>query len=209
MSRTTQYKTGLDEVGRGPIAGPITVGCVALPTKYTWTYFKKLHTAGSVPPLRDSKKLTEKQRKLWYLWITKQTDIMWSVASVSAAQIDKMGIVKAGNTAATNALKGASRTANVRRLDLPTFAVSLDRGLMLPADIEQTSYTKGDERFVEIALASIMAKVTRDRYMCRLDKVHKMYSFASNKGYGSKAHYTALKSHGLTKMHRKSFVHCA
>jgi ribonuclease HII len=141
--------------------------------------------------------------------VDNQTDIVWSVASVSAAIIDKMGIVKAGNTAATNALKGASRTANVRRLDLRTFAVSLDRGLMVPSDIEQRSYTKGDERFVEIALASIMAKVTRDRYMCRLDKKYKMYSFASNKGYGSKAHYTALKSHGLTKMHRKSFIHCA
>jgi ribonuclease HII len=72
MSRTTQYKIGLDEVGRGPIAGPITVGCVALPTKYTWTYFKKLQSTGALPPLRDSKKLSENQRELWYLWITKQ-----------------------------------------------------------------------------------------------------------------------------------------
>lgn len=207
LGKYAKYKIGLDEVGRGPIAGPITVGCVALPNTYTWAYFKKLEKKGVVPTLRDSKKLTAKQREVWYEWVTAQREIVWSVASISAQQIDTVGIVGAGNRAADTVYVKVLSTMSPGLRSNKNLIVSLDKGLCLKNCRQQKSYVKGDEQFVEIALASILAKVTRDRYMQAVDKKYKMYGFAANKGYGSKAHYVALHSHGLSKVHRRSFIH--
>lgn len=205
------YTIGLDEVGRGPIAGPVTVGCVALPKKYTWGYFAKLHARGLVPPLRDSKKLTVRQREEWYAWVRTHGTVVWAVSSRTSLQIDIRGITTAANSAADTAYRKCLAHLNgsdfLTKSEASAVPVVLDHGLSVASAYKQTMHTKGDERFVVIALASIMAKVTRDRYMQTVDKSFPMYSFATNKGYGSKAHYTALYRHGLCKEHRASFIH--
>lgn len=207
------YRVGLDEVGRGPLAGPVTVGCVFLPVRYTPSLFRKLEKVGTAPPLRDSKQLTEKQREAWYTWVKSQKDIMWAVASNTAQVIDRKGIVLAANKAAdkafVNATKGYVKNIEHKKVWPPysVASVRLDYGLRASVAGNQTMHKKGDEKYPEIALASIMAKVTRDRYMQKVDKEVPMYCFAQNKGYGSLVHRTAIISHGLSKYHRASFVH--
>lgn len=181
---------GIDEVGRGPIAGPITVGAVCIPRTLTWK---------QVRGLRDSKKLSPTQRVEWYKWVQQQNDIQWSVASVSASRIDTIGIAVAGNEAARAALKKL-------HVDTRLVEVRLDYGLKVEAIWKQRAIVKGDEREVAIALASIMAKVTRDAYMTRIIKKFPGYDFENHKGYGTKAHYERVKKNGLCTLHRKSFL---
>ncbi len=181
---------GIDEVGRGPIAGPIAVGAVALPfSQNEWRYWEGL---------RDSKKLSERQREVWYSRIQKES-LRHAVAQVSAAVIDEKGITYAARLAVKRAIE---------RLELsPQEAqVILDKNLQAPVAWEQEEFVKGDERFPAIALASIAAKVTRDRYMCRMHARHPQYGFNQHKGYGTKLHYEALRTYGSAEIHRKSFL---
>ncbi len=181
---------GIDEVGRGPIAGPIAVGVVALPcSQNEW-----IHWEG----LRDSKKLSEKQREEWYARIKKES-LHYAVAQVSAAIIDEKGITHAARLAVKRAIE---------RLDLSPHEarVMLDKNLQAPAVWEQEEFVKGDERFPVIALASIAAKVTRDRYMRRIHAQDERYGFDQHKGYGTKLHYAALRTFGPAAIHRKSFL---
>ncbi len=185
-----RYIVGIDEVGRGPLAGPITVGVVCMPEDMTWKAF---------PKLKDSKQLSEQLRREWYLYIRAHKKLRAAVASVSAATIDRIGIVAAGNLAARRALA----QLNVKPAEC---IVQLDRGLVVGEEWRQESYIKGDERFPAIALASIYAKVTRDRYMTRISKKYPQYGFDVHKGYGTRKHYAAIRTHGTSEHHRKYFL---
>lgn len=180
---------GIDEVGRGPLAGPITVGVVCVPVTFSW---KECHD------LKDSKQLTEAMRNRWYQWIKRHPSIRASVSSVSAKEIDRIGIVAAGNLAARRALKKL-------KLSPKTAVIQLDYGLVVGTQWKQTAYIKGDERFPAIALASIYAKVTRDTYMTRIARQFPQYGFEVHKGYGTKKHRMSIKKSGISSLHRKTF----
>lgn len=205
-----QYLVGVDEVGRGPLAGPVAVGAVCIHLKHQ----KKLEQWGR--GFRDSKKLTARARQGWMVKIKeakKDGLLEYSVAFVSSRAIDKKGIVLSIRTALEKALEvvnylgpsSATVTEDGPRCD--EVRVLLDGGLRAPSHYKnQKTIIKGDEKELVIALASIVAKVTRDAYMVKLGKKYPAYGFEKHKGYGTRAHYTAIKRHGVTPHHRKSFL---
>lgn len=184
-----RYIVGIDEVGRGPLAGPITVGVVCIPAHHTWRHYRGL---------RDSKKLTERMREEWFNKIRSYDDVRISVASISAKTIDAIGIAQAGNRAARHALKKIGVAPH-------ECVVQLDYGLAVEKRWNQRAYVKGDERFPAIALASICAKVTRDAYMKKMARVYPCYKFDIHKGYGTAMHRALIKGNGMSTLHRKSF----
>jgi len=188
---------GIDEVGRGPIAGPVAVGAFYLSGKIKHPIWN-----GKPVPLRDSKKLTRIQREIWYSHIEllrKEGKCDFAVAMVPAKMIDRSGIAPAIRSALARALSAVSSDAKCMIL--------LDGGLKAPAEFKkQKTIIKGDEKEPAISLASIAAKVTRDRHMFRQAKKHPEYAFERHVGYGTKAHYAAIKKHGLSDLHRRSFL---
>lgn len=227
---TIKYLVGIDEVGRGPLAGPVAV-CSFIMIDDSFmnessiiglAYGKKL------PKLRDSKKLSKKQREEWfeYLKVAKTEGFCNFVVSfVSPENIDKFGIAKCIQKALNESLKKvASQTLpNFSRftpkgpytdknleesVSLSSFQVFLDGGLKAPAEyVNQETIIRGDELHPVISLASIVAKVTRDNLMTKYAKEYREYGFEKHSGYGTKAHYDAIKKHGVTPIHRKSFLH--
>jgi ribonuclease HII len=189
MSRI-KFVLGIDEVGRGPLAGPVGVGVVAVSSSFDT---KKLEG------IRDSKKLSETQRNEWYNKLRAMKDLEYQVAMVHSKTIDTVGIVPAVQLATKRALQ---------RLELnpSTCKVLLDGGLRAPnAYGNQTTIIKGDATEPLISAASILAKVTRDRYMVRDAKKYPAYGFEQHKGYGTKAHVSAIRRHGLSELHRETF----
>jgi len=214
-----KYIIGIDEVGRGPIAGPVAVGAFLMPIEFNnWNYWNdegNRTLPGSVLfPLHDSKKLTEKRREEWFSFLNTdnievQPRCSYSVKMVSASSIDRNGIVPAIqtalNTALAEVLKNVATEPYSQGLPLRV-EVLLDGGLHAPEEFEnQKTIIKGDEKEPAIALASIVAKVTRDRYMCKQAKKFTEYNFEKHKGYGTKAHIEAVKKYGLSELHRKTF----
>lgn len=181
---------GIDEVGRGPLAGPVVVACVALPDN--------TDLANSGLPLRDSKKLTEKQRHAWCVWIKSRKEIKYAVARSAPTTIDKINISQAANRAAYRAYKKVTGNSNTPAL--------LDAGIKLPKAVPQKAIVKGDEKIPAITLASILAKVARDAFMERMHKRYPAYNFKGNKGYGTAEHIQALKRHGPCLPHRLTFI---
>lgn len=198
---------GIDEVGRGPLAGPVVVACVALPSSFLLTTKNyKLKTSLKTPcPLRDSKKLTEKQRTAWYAWIKKQPSIKYTSARCTPRTIDIINITKAANCAAERAYQKLLTLLPLKTNNYKLKTL-LDAGLRLPKHITQKSIIKGDEKIPAIALASILAKVARDAYMERMHKRYPHYSFNKNKGYGTATHIKTLKRHGPCPLHRLTFI---
>ncbi len=193
----THVVVGVDEAGRGPLAGPVSVGIVVSSPKGVLQIIKS-----SPIELRDSKKLTKKGREIWYDHIEKckeQGFCDYAVAMTPAIYIDKHGITKAAQRCVDTAFK---------KLNLnPKVKVLLDAGLRPPKGYENyIVMEKGDEREAVIALASIMAKVTRDRYMEKMSKKFPEYAFERNMGYGTKRHLKALEKNGETILHRKTFL---
>jgi len=187
---------GIDEVGRGPLAGPVTVGaCVLLDLK------KILMNAPA--PLRDSKQLSKAQREVWCVYLKQCSKNGWcsfAVSSVSSAQIDRIGIAPAIRRALTSSL-------NKLALDSSTCKVFLDGGLKAPAQYRyQQTIIKGDSLVPAISLASIVAKVHRDRYMYRMARRYPVYGFDRHVGYGTSAHRAILRIHGTSPIHRVSFL---
>ena len=175
---------GIDEVGRGPLAGPVMAGAVILPKDCEILY------------INDSKKLSEKKREELYDIITDRA-LAWAVGEASHERIDEINIL--------NATYEAMRTAIASLDQTPTLL--LNDAVTIPGiSIKQVPIIKGDAKSVSIAAASIVAKVTRDRLMTELDEKYPGYGFASNKGYGSAAHIAALKEMGPCPIHRKSFI---
>ena len=179
------YIAGVDEVGRGPLAGPVVAAAVILPQDF------------DVLGIDDSKKLSPKKREELFE-VIKEKALAWSVGWVGPERIDEINILEATKEAMTQAVQGLSLQPDHVLID-GNFTV---RALALP----QTAIVKGDANSTSIAAASILAKVTRDRYMEEMDSVYPGYAFASNKGYGTKAHYDGLKAQGPTPIHRKTFI---
>ncbi|MEK7566246.1 MAG: ribonuclease HII [Patescibacteria group bacterium] len=204
MAKSKNYLIGIDEVGRGPLAGPVTVAAVLLTANLKTYKLKNLKT-----PLRDSKKLNPKQRKIWFYFIKKQK-IPYAVANVFPKTIDKINISKAANLAATKVL--GKLITNNRQLTTDNLKILLDGGLKVNPNPKTKKFKnlktiiKGDEKIPAISLASIIAKVRRDKYMEKMHKKFPQYNFKRHKGYGTEIHYKLLKKNGASKIHRKSFL---
>lgn len=179
-----RYIAGIDEVGRGPLAGPVVTAAVILPRDF------------SLLGVDDSKKLSAKKRDMLFDQI-KEAAICYAIGRREPADIDRINILEATKEAMMDAVNGLS----VRPDHLLIDAVKLPL-----LDIPQTSLIHGDALSVSIAAASILAKVTRDREMEEMAKVWPGYAFESNKGYGTKAHYQGLEAQGLCPIHRRSFL---
>ena len=189
------YTIGIDEVGRGPIAGPVTVAVVLVRNGRSSELFDGI---------RDSKKLSEKKREKWFgvLHNAKQTGyIDYRVASVTAKNIDLFGI----NSSIQSSLNRCLSQLNVEG---PECLVLLDGGLNAPRKFShQRSIIKGDEKENIISAASVIAKVIRDRKMVQYGRQFPEYGFEKHKGYGTKHHFGAVKKYGMTVLHRRSFIH--
>jgi ribonuclease HII len=188
-----KYSLGIDEAGRGPLAGPVAVGAVRVGKSFDKKIFKGI---------KDSKKLSPQKREEWFLRaedLQKAGTLDWAVALVSEKVIDKQGIAPAIRLGMKRCLQKLSANTNDH--------IFLDGGLKLPAEyIFQETIIKGDEKVAVISLASICAKVMRDRYMTKLSKKYPKYGFDIHKGYGTEVHIKAIKKHGASKAHRKSFL---
>ena len=179
------FIAGIDEVGRGPLVGPVVTAAVILPKNF---YDERIN---------DSKKLTEKKRELLYDVIMENA-ISVGIGISSEDVIDEINILNATKRAMLEAVNSLS----VKPEHLLIDAVKLN------TSIPQTSIIKGDAKSESIAAASIIAKVTRDRMMVELDKIHPEYDFKHNKGYGTKKHIEAIRKYGIIKEHRKTFAPC-
>lgn len=195
-----RFVIGIDEAGRGALAGPVSVGAVLYPSDLEWREAFSLITKRGLPRLRDSKQLSPQQRGILYEYITAHGRLRHAHAFVSAESIDTIGIVNAAHEAAALAITDlAIGPARVK--------VLLDAGLRVPTKWQQESFIRGDERIPAIAFASIIAKVTRDRHMEELSESHARYGFEAHKGYGTHAHRLAIRKHGLLPfIHRRTFT---
>lgn len=183
---------GIDEAGRGPLAGPFSVGLVLIKND------RRLDLFG----LRDSKKLSESNREKWFLkikeWESKGL-ITTAHVFVSAKIIDKKGLAYVSRYAVKKLLDKASINPKDAR-------VFLDAGLHAPKEFVQESIVKGDEKIAAISLASIIAKVKRDHFMVRVSKRYPSYQFDVHKGYGTKKHIALIRTEGVTDLHRRVFL---
>ncbi len=182
-----QYKAicGIDEVGRGPFAGPVVAGAVILPKDCSILY------------LNDSKKLSEKKRGELYDVIMEEA-VAVGIGIVGPQRIDEINILQATYEAMRLAIQNLTVSPDILLNDAVTIP-----GITIP----QVPIIKGDAKSLSIAAASVVAKVTRDRLMVEYHKIMPEYGFASNKGYGSKEHQEALKKYGATPIHRRTFIH--
>ncbi len=184
---------GIDEAGRGPLAGPVAVGLVAIPEGFNKKFFKGI---------KDSKQLSAEDRELWYslaLEAKKRRDLDFHVALVSEKVIDRHGISYALRLGIKRCLTALSVTANSQ--------IFLDGALKAPVEFtHQLTVVRGDEKIPIISLASIVAKVTRDRKMVKLSKKFPQFGFHIHKGYGTRGHVSALRQYGTTELHRLSFL---
>ena len=187
-----KYIAGIDEVGRGPLAGPVVSACVVLPEDF------------DVLGVDDSKKLSEKKREELFDKILSKA-LAWGVGMCDNSIIDEINILNATKRAMAQAIANADKAlgencgAHIEHLLID--ALTLDE-----LDLPQTGIIKGDAKSLSIAAASIVAKVTRDRMMVEYAKEYPYYAFESNKGYGTKAHYQGISEHGITPIHRKTFL---
>lgn len=179
------YIAGIDEVGRGPLAGPVCAAAVILPRGF------------AIDEINDSKKISEKKREKLYDVII-DAAVAYSVAFVEPEVIDEINIRRATHRAMQAAVDGLPQAADF---------LLVDGNDKIPFDNVECEYViKGDATYESIAAASILAKVTRDRYMCEADGIYPGYDFAKNKGYGTKSHMEGIRSLGLTPIHRKTFI---
>lgn len=175
---------GVDEAGRGPLAGPVVAAAVILPDDC------------AIEGLNDSKKLTAKKREHFHAMLTVSADIHWGIGQADVAEIDRLNILRATHLAMARAVAALPRKPDHALVDgLPV------RGLTVP----HTALVAGDTLSLSIAAASIIAKVTRDRLMTALDAEYPQYGFARHKGYGVREHLEALRNHGPSPVHRRSF----
>ena len=181
---------GLDEAGRGPLAGPVVAAAVSIIPNYKF----------QIPKLKDSKKLTQKKREEFFKIITKTPNIKWGIGKVSEKVIDKINIFEATKLAMKRAIKSLER-----KLKRKANFLILDGNFKIDLKIPQKSIIRGDEKVLSCAMASIIAKVTRDRIMEKYAKKFPEYGFEKHKGYGTKFHLKMLRKYGPCKIHRRSF----
>lgn len=195
--KTTQFVIGIDEAGRGPLAGPVSISAVLM-TKSQYSKFKRMKVSYG---LKDSKKLTEQQREEWYgkmLEWKKEGLLSFSNSQVSAKEIDRIGIAPAIRKGLRNILRSLDAKEDT--------LILLDGSLFTPERFKnQNTIIKGDELESIISLASIVSKVRRDRKMVDFAKRYKKYGLEIHKGYGTKMHRDCIKKYGLSPIHRKCF----
>jgi ribonuclease HII len=193
IKKKAKFIVGIDEVGRGPLAGPVAVCAFIMPANFN---------AKEFGIIKDSKKLKPQKREEIFARLKelkKEGKVNYSVCYESAKRIDQIGISKAIKNCLSKALKNIKAKPN-------EYLVLLDGGLKAPEEFKnQKTIIKGDEKERAIAFASIAAKVSRDALMCKLAKKYKNYSFEIHKGYGTQKHCEAIKKHGLSDQHRKCF----
>jgi ribonuclease HII len=204
--RGYQVVAGLDEAGRGPLAGPVVATAVSIGN---W----KL-VIGNLKGVRDSKKLSSSQREKLYKTITRCSEIRWGIGIVSEKVIDKINILEATKLAMEKAVKNlvkkirrksSERNLHDRGNFAPTNFLILDGNFKLDLDIPQKSVVKGDQKVFSCAVASILAKVIRDRLMKRYHQKYPQYRFDVHKGYGTQLHFKLLKKYGPCPIHRRTF----
>ncbi len=186
---------GIDEAGRGPLAGPVVVACVMMPRN------------SMIEGVNDSKKVSEKKREKLYDIIIEEA-IAYGVGIIPQEEIDRINILNATKEGLTTAIKEMEKNLKEKGLgfDKPDI-ILVDALTKIDTDhIPYKSIVKGDAKSYSIAAASIIAKVTRDRIMRQWDEVYPMYGFSKHKGYGTAAHIAAIKEYGLCPLHRRSFV---
>lgn len=187
LANNLKYIAGVDEVGRGPLAGPVVIACCVMP----------LGEEDIIQGVNDSKKVSEKNRDILFDKI-KEKAIAYSIEMLDEKAIDELNILNATKKCMIKAIESVNEKL---KLDMVLIdAVKLDVSVPIEPII------KGDAKSYSIACASILAKVTRDRMMVEYDKIYPGYDFASNKGYGSKKHIDALKNIGPCKIHRQTFI---
>ena len=175
---------GVDEAGRGPLAGPVFAGAVILPENYTHEI------------LNDSKKLSEKKRDLVYDDIIKDA-ISWSVGIATEKEIDEINILNATFLAMKRAVEGLSIKPDLAFID----------GNRYPnTGVKEITIVKGDSKCMSVAAASIIAKVSRDRFMLEVAEKYPQYQFEKHKGYGTKLHYEMIEQFGVSEIHRRTFL---
>ena len=189
---TCRFIAGVDEVGRGPLAGPVVAAAVVLPADF------------DVLGVDDSKKVSEKKREQLYDLILEKA-LAYGIAEKDNHVIDEVNILQATKLAMAEAIEKADAMLQERLGEKIDF-VLFDAMEIKAVDKPQVSLIKGDAKSVSIAAASIVAKVTRDRQMVAYHEEYPYYGFDSNKGYGTKAHYAGLEEHGVTPIHRDSFL---
>lgn len=188
---------GLDEAGRGPLAGPVVATAVNIGGGASDNLIRNLK-------VKDSKQLTARQREYFYKLIIKNRNIKWGIGIVSEKIIDKINILEATKLAMAKAIK--SLESKLEEISPPKIDyLILDGNMKLNIDIPQKSIVKGDEKVFSCALASIIAKVIRDRVMIKYHKRYPQYHFHLNKGYGTRFHFRILEKKGPCLIHRKSF----
>ena len=184
MAEGFEVVCGVDEAGRGPLCGPVCAAAVILPLDC------------EIEGINDSKKLSEKKRDMLYD-IIKEKALAYSVVMVDAKTIDEINILQATFKAMREAVGGLSIKADIALID----------GNQKPGlSIEERTLVKGDAKSISIAAASILAKVTRDRYCIEMDEKYPQYQFAKHKGYGTKLHYEMIAEYGICEEHRKTFL---
>ena len=179
-----EYIGGVDEVGRGPLIGPVVAACVVLPKNF------------KLEGLNDSKKLSEKKRDIFYDYI-KENALAYGLGIISPEKIDEVNIYEATKLAMKEAINEVKKQINVEHILIDAMPLELD--------INTTSIIKGDAKSISIAAASVIAKVTRDRMMYELDEKYPEYGFKSHKGYPTKKHVEALNKFGLIEGYRKTY----
>lgn len=183
ISQGKKFVAGIDEAGRGPLAGPVVVASVIMPMD------------NIIEGINDSKKLSEKKRNLLFEKI-KEVAIAYHIEVVDEKVIDQINILNATKLGMKNCIDKLSVVPDVVLID----AVKID------SDVQTVSIIKGDAKSYSIAAASILAKVHRDNMMLQYDKEYPIYNFAKHKGYGTKVHIEAIKQHGICPIHRRTFV---
>lgn len=183
-SKGINYIGGVDEVGRGPLIGPVVAACCVLPKDF------------KLDGLTDSKKITEKKREEFYEYIIKHS-IAYGIGEISPEEIDEINIYEASRKAMIIAIDKVKK-------QIPLEHVLVD-AMPMSIDIPTTSIIKGDLKSISISAASVLAKVTRDHMMIELDKKYPEYGFKSHKGYPTRNHYDALNKHGLIDGYRKTY----
>lgn len=184
LKKGYKHIVGVDEAGRGPLAGPVVAAAVILPQAF-------LHAS-----IKDSKKLTEEKREEIYSLIH-EVAISIGIGIVDERQIDEMNVLNASLLAMKMAISELEKK--------PDF-ILVDGNVKLNIEIPQKTIKQGDSKSISIAAASIIAKVTRDRIMYQYHRTYPSYNFKSHKGYGTKEHIEAIKKHGITKIHRRTFA---
>ena len=178
-----EYIGGVDEVGRGPLIGPVVACCAVLPKGF------------KLEGLTDSKKLTEKKRDEYYEYLVNH--VVYGIGIVGPDIIDDINIYEATKVAMYEAIENVRKQVNLEYVLIDAMPLSLD--------IPTNSIIKGDAKSISIAAASVIAKVTRDRMMIELDKKYPMYGYAKHKGYPTKKHVEAIKEYGLIEGYRKTY----